>query len=129
MVYTTDETGQDQVVVQRFPGLGERIPISIEGGREPLWSSTGDEIFYRDGDRMMVVAVQTEPHFRADPPRELFRGAYLSPATVGGVQRTYDVAADGQHFLMLEPEDDDGGLELRVILNWSQELERLVPND
>lgn len=126
LAYVSDESGRPDVYVVRFPDLGERFPVSSEGGGEPLWSRRGGELFYRQGDGVMSVSVQTEPRFRASRPRELFQGPYLSRATAGGVTRTYDVAPDGNHFLMLELGDTLGQMELRVVLNWSQELKKLV---
>ena len=43
-------------------------------------------------------------------------------ATSGGVERTYDVAADGKGFLGLI-----SAAELRVVLNWFDELKTRVP--
>jgi serine/threonine-protein kinase len=122
IAYLSDESGQDEVYVDRFPELGQRVPISIGGGGEPLWSPRGDELFYRHDDRLMAVSVTTTPRLRPGRPRELFRGPYLSPVTKGGEGRTYDVAPDGESFLMLEVEDVENPMELRVILNWLDEL-------
>ena len=129
LAYVSDESGEDEIYVDRFPDLGKRVTVSVEGGREPLWSPKGDELFYRQEDRMMAVSVQTTPRFRPSRPRELFRGPFLSPATIGGITRTYDVAPDGEHFLMLEMGGGGGELELRVVLNWFEELKRLVPTE
>ncbi len=77
----------------------------------------------------MVVEVDTESTFSPNRPGELFTGSYISIVD-RGVSATYDVSPDGQHFAMIE-----GGTvrgiegELYVIVNWSGELERLVPAD
>ena len=78
MAYNSDESGQPEVYVQRYPELGEKVTISTGGGMEPLWSPEGDELFYRNltGDRMMVVAVATEPTLRVARPELLFEGRY-----------------------------------------------------
>jgi len=31
-----------------------------DGGGQPVWSPDGKELFYRSGDQMMVVSVQTD---------------------------------------------------------------------
>ena len=41
IAYNSNETGQFEVYVQRFPGLGDRQIISTDGGRQPLWSPSG----------------------------------------------------------------------------------------
>jgi hypothetical protein len=74
---------------------------------------------------MIVVAVETNPAFRAGPPRVLFSGPY--PRLVW-LDANFDVAADGQRFLMVrESEPTRSPREINIVQNWMQELERLVP--
>ena len=101
------------------------IPISRESGEEPIWSRSGDELFYRNKNKWMVVSITTEPDFVASPPKVLFEGPY---GQVGGL--SYDAAPDGQRFLVLLPEYDDSKVrELHVVTNWFEELRQLVPSE
>ena len=62
IAYDSNETGELEVYVQRFPGLGGKVTISTDGGSQPLWSPDGRELFYRGPRGMMVVPVlETEP--------------------------------------------------------------------
>jgi len=88
--------------VQAYPGASEKVTVSTDGGFEPVWSPDGRELFYRIGTRMMVVSIQTTPALRSSRPRQLFEGPYISGLTIAAIARTYDVAPDGQHFLMIE---------------------------
>jgi Tol biopolymer transport system component len=51
----TEAGREEQVYMQPYPGPGERVIVSQGGGREPIWSPTGKEIFCRsnDGQRML----------------------------------------------------------------------------
>ena len=109
------------------PGAGEKTTVSTDGGYEPEWSPDGRELFYRKGKRMMAVSIQTTPVFRSSRPRELFEGPYLSGADTAAIATTYDVAADGEHFLMIEGGEEEGGNQLHLVLNWFDELKRLAP--
>ena len=71
----------------------------------------------------MAVAVNTAPTFSADKPRLLFEGPYV----LSSLAASYDVSLDGQRFLMIKQEGQ--GSEINVILNWFEELERLVPTN
>jgi serine/threonine-protein kinase len=122
--YASNESGRREVSVRPFPGLGAAIPISTGGGRNPLWSRDGGELFYHDGDRVMAVEVETEPEFSAGPPRVLFRGEYYVERSVGA---GYDVSADGR-FLMVENPEGEASDRLVVHLNWFEELNRLCPS-
>jgi hypothetical protein len=124
IAYVSDETGQAEVYVQPFPGPGAKKLISNQGGREPKWSTDGNELFFRQENQMMVVAVSTEPAFTAGKPRQLFEGSYAR-LIAGG--HSYDVTPDGQRFLMIQREDDRSPPQLCVVVNWFEELKRLVP--
>jgi hypothetical protein len=56
----------------------------------------------------------------------LFQGDYAAPQ----VGRIFDVTADGQRFILIKDSEAVGGDEQRqilAVLNWFQELQRLVP--
>ena len=122
LAYTSDESGRREVYVRPFPGPGQKWPISQGGGQEPAWSPDGRELFYLSDDRMMVAAVETEPTFRTEPPRELFEGRFF-----GGGFRAYDLSLDGRRFLMIEEaEERPERLQIVVIPNWLEEVERIL---
>ena len=73
----------------------------------------------------MAVPVQTEPTFAVERPKTLFEGQYLAQRGYGSPN--YDVAPDGSRFLMIKPVEDTSVAELRVVLNWLEELKRRVP--
>ena len=88
--------GRNEVYVQQYPGPGGKWQISTEGGTEPVWSPKGNELFYRTGDQMMVVAINTQVTFSATTPRVLFEGQY-DPGL--SLRPNYDVTPDGQLFV------------------------------
>jgi serine/threonine-protein kinase len=47
MAYVSDASGRWEVYVQPYPGPGGVMPVSTEGGTEPLWAPSGRELFYR----------------------------------------------------------------------------------
>jgi serine/threonine-protein kinase len=133
IAYVSNETGTEQVYVVPYPGPGGKFQVSTDGGRQPRWSPAGNEIFYLNGPRMMGVDVETESRFDAGNPRVLFENAALvatGPANARAFQ--YAVAPDGQQFLMLWSSSGSGSgvfgqWQLRVVRNWFEELQRLVP--
>ena len=128
LAYVSDESGRFEIYVQPFPGPGRKLQISIEGGTEPLWAPNGRELFYRseNGQRMMAVDITTEPAFNAGKPRLLFEGRYDTRRTIG-YGANYDVTANGQRFVMIRGEEGQG--QINVVLNWFEELKRLVPTE
>ena len=125
VAFVSDASGRDEVLVTTFPEPGVTFTISVEGGEEPVWARDGNEIFYRWRDAMYAVAVETDPTFSPGVPTVLFRGAYNTNISHS---QNYDVGEDGR-FLMARSADTSSGRELVVVLNWSEELKRLVPTD
>ena len=93
LAYESNESGQEEIYVRPFPKMSDgRWQISSGGGNVALWARSGRELFYRNGDSMMSVSVQTTPTFSAGNPTKLFQGYYF------GLGCSYDVSVDGQRF-------------------------------
>jgi eukaryotic-like serine/threonine-protein kinase len=126
LAYQSDESGRNEIYIRPFPSPGGRWQISTEGGTEPLWARIGQELFYRNGDKMMAVTIETKPNFTAAKPKLLFKGNYV----VGpfSFRPNYDVSADGQRFLMVKAAEQQQAVsEIKLVLNWSEELKHLAP--
>jgi eukaryotic-like serine/threonine-protein kinase len=126
LAYISDESGRYEIYVQPYPGPGGKWQISTEGGTEPMWNPNGRELFYRSGDKMMVVELTTQPGFAAGTPRMLFEGPYVPTPTT---PPNYDISPDGQRFLMLKPSEsaESALTQIIVVQNWFEELKRRVP--
>ena len=128
LAYLSNRTGSDQVYVQPFPEGGSQIPISSGPGSEPMWSRDGRELFYRNGDQMWAVAIESGPDLRPGSPRLLFEAPYATDIVGLGVPN-YDVSPDGQHFLMVRSAAESEVSGFTVVLNWFEELKARVPTD
>jgi eukaryotic-like serine/threonine-protein kinase len=127
LAFMSLETTRSEIFVAALPGPGSRRQVSVEGGRQPLWSRDGRELVYRSGTRMVAVPVDTTTRgFSAGKPRVLFEGRYVTDG-LEVMRLDYDLAPDGR-FLMIKPgtgEQAPGGLH--VVMNWVDELTRRVP--
>jgi len=73
----------------------------------------------------MVVDVMTQPRFSIGTPRFLFQGKYVSSPTLNSA---YDVSLNGQRFLRIQPTEPEPPADrIHIVLNWFDELKRLVP--
>jgi hypothetical protein len=126
--YRSNDSGTWEVYVQTYPALDTRVPVSVGGGDEPIWSADSRSIFYRSGDRVMAVEIQRAPRLAASAPVELFSAAYRRGGAGRG--REYHVAPDGR-FLMLTPMPVENSTvdapPFVVVLNWTEELKQRVP--
>jgi Tol biopolymer transport system component len=125
LAYVSDESGQDEVYVRPFPGPGATLPISAEGGGNPIWSADGRELFYLRENQVVVVNITPDVSLQADKPQVLFEGQFIRDQCCG---TSYDISPDGQQFVMVQ-QDGTGPTQIHVVLNWFEELKRLVPTD
>ena len=128
MAIAANTTGRSEVVVRPFPNVDEgQWQISTNGGSEPRWSPDGRELFYRVGSAMMAVPVVDGPPPTWGSPAFLFEGPY---EVTFFYSTMYDVAPDGQRFVMIKPGTDmasaSPGSDLVVVEHWSEELNGLV---
>ncbi len=113
IAYTSDESGRQEVYLRPFPGPGGKTQISREGGTGALWAPDGRELFYANGEVMMVVDVVLEEPLQVSAPRALFEGDFAFER-VGN----YDIAPDGQSFVIVRTSGtNEGRREFRVITN------------
>ena len=122
LAYLSNESGKYELYATRFPSGEGKWQLSTEGGKGPVWSRDGREIFYTDGYRMMVVRVETEPTFSAGEPRQLFEYGF---DRAFGPTADYDVTPDGTRFLMFHrPHDDPPLREVSIVTNLAALLRR-----
>jgi serine/threonine-protein kinase len=130
LAYSSNESGRPEVYAMAYPGPGPKIQLSTEGGTDPVWRRDGRELYYRNGDRMIVVEVSSGRTLTASKPRMLWEGRYLagvgsSCGMAGPTSANYDVTADGQRFLMIEDKSENVECKLlHVVSNWSRELQK-----
>jgi serine/threonine-protein kinase len=122
-----------EIYVQPFPPTSAKYQISTGGGRNPLWSPDGKQLFYmqREGTgtmQIVLVDVQTQPSF-------VIRKT--TPLPIKGVigetgPRSYDITPDGKHFVVMLPKshadaDKAPSEQINVTLKWFEELKQRVP--
>ena len=130
LAYEANDSGRFEIYVRPFPDVtGGLWQVSTNGGTRPLWARNGQELFYLSPmNALMRVGVARGPTWAATAPTKLFEGRYGAAAFHYG--RTYDVSPDGRRFLMVKDygAGDPGAMPaMVVVLNWTEELKRLVP--
>ena len=117
--YTSHESGREEVYVQAFPGPGGKWQISTDGGSRPAWNPNGRELFYRSGEKMMAVAIETKPAFSAGSPKVLFEGRYWESG------HDYAVTAGGDRFVFIKETEQKGApTQINIVQNWFEEVKQ-----
>ena len=132
LVYESDESKRSEIYLSPFPDVKRaKTLVSVRGGTRPHWSATGRELFYYSNNRIMSVSVQAGANGTLTLGRaeSVVQGSYAIPLNVG---RHYDVWPDGKRFLLLKDAVEAGAAppappQINIVLNFLEELKRLVP--
>ena len=60
--YDSNETGVSEVYLTTFPARQGKWQVSRNGGIRPLWSRSGDRIFYANSDGLVEVPIERNPN-------------------------------------------------------------------
>lgn len=130
VAYSSNETGEHQIYVVRFPDGGGKRRITSGGGVTPVWRPDGSELYFRSPDGMlMAVAMDVEgDQAIADSPQELF-SLQTNPLQARNDRERYpefqwlsfDAAADGERFLVWRAETPAIPSPVHLIVNWRQQ--------
>jgi serine/threonine-protein kinase len=130
LAYETNDSGRFEISVRPFPDVDKgHWRVSTGGGTRPLWTPSGQELVYVSlTGALMSAKVSEGPAWAATIPTLLIMEGYFT--TPGNPGRTYDIASDGQRFLMIR---QDGAAQrsaespqVIVAQHWVAELKRLV---
>jgi Tol biopolymer transport system component len=126
VAYQTYQGGQSEVYVSPMDDARrERVKVSVDGGEKPIWSPTGEEIFYRSPtDSLMAASVVTEPRMQVRDVNALFRMGYANFGNVSS--REWDLSPVDGRFLLVRYPPRQGVAGVHVVLNWSRELLRAM---
>jgi serine/threonine-protein kinase len=131
MAFASDESGLYEVFVRPFPEAngGGKWQISSGGGKMPVWSRDGKNLFFEDLDnRIMVTGYAARgDSFTASKPKPWSGQQLATPID----DANFDVAPDGTTIEALVPppaaEEDKASLHVTFLLNFFDELRRRVP--
>jgi Tol biopolymer transport system component len=126
------------VYVQPFPATGARYQVPKEQATDidyhPVWAPSGTELFYTPNagsGQLSGVSVSTRPTLAFGNPFSFPAG--VAAARVSTQTRAYDILPDGRFVGLIpasQPESSDASrssVEMRVVLNWFEELKARVP--
>ena len=120
LAYLSNASGRPEVYVRGFPDSTWQTRISSDGARAFAWRADGRELFYVDpSGAFMAVSVSPGPSgsARAAVPTRLFQ---IDPRLF----RSFDVAADGQRFLVNIANPDAVFRTDEVVVDWTRRLRK-----
>ena len=120
LAYVSDESARWEIYVVPFPHGSGKWQISSAGGTWPLWSRSGNELFYRGMDNLISAQIsEKQGSLVIGKTQELFK----IESGRGGLGPMYDVSADGKKFVVSEQAGEDIA-PLTIVTNWPALLKK-----
>ena len=123
LVYTSNETTEDEVYVLRFPDLTDREKVSLNGGYDPKWGRNGDEVYYLTSEGDLVIRPFNLATGNIEEPQVVLRGNFRGVTHYSFFISNYDVTSDGNAFLVNVLTENAESPPLTVVVNWTSLLE------
>jgi serine/threonine protein kinase/Tol biopolymer transport system component len=124
LAYSSNESGRSEVYAQRFPGPGEKVQVSTDGGSNPVWSRDGKQLIFENAGTLWATEVLVSP-FRVGKSRVLYQGDIWDDAA----GPNYALAPGGKKIVVVQRIKDPDGGNLKVVVNWDEELQNLAGAD
>lgn len=128
IAYQSDEVGHHEVYIRRLDDLSDKRRISIGGGSQPVWNSNGIELFYTSNNSLVSASLSTNGTSEVER-RVLFELSSLTRPgeTTSKLITGYDYDSETKQFLFVIQKNIDPVSRVEVVVNWFEELNRLVP--
>ena len=127
LAYSSNETGSHEIYIRPMEDSGGRWQVSNGGGRVPRWSKSGDRLFFRQDDRVMVVDFAVNGSKVTIGRQEDFVTGIGETESMFEAADSFDVTADGSRLLMTLPDPSaDVAPRLGVVFGFLEELEALA---
>jgi serine/threonine-protein kinase len=118
LAYESNESGKVEVIIVPYPSRAGKWQISSGGGTNPIWSPSGDVLYFARGRMLYAATIHAGAGFDYSAPKVAL---VLPPdaSTLTGV------SADGKRFSMLTiPFDQLNTSELTLVTDWFQEVKQ-----
>jgi serine/threonine-protein kinase len=119
LAYISNESGRFEVYVRPMTVAGGRVQISTHGAIEPLWSPTGEELFYRADQKIMAARITWRDGAASVQREALFDDVFASNGTA---HAAYSVMPDGNHLVFGKSAGEEP--KTIIVLNWFEEVRR-----
>jgi serine/threonine-protein kinase len=127
LAYVSTASGHFRVVAKPFAAPGPIVQVSDDGHLEPVWSPDGHTLYYRpeDGRKIFAVSFEAASPPRIGAPTVVWEGDFDGYNIYG---RQWALSPNGRTAAVwLRPERLAKANQYIVVLNWFEELKRLIP--
>jgi Tol biopolymer transport system component len=125
IAYQSDESGQIEIYIRPFPGLGGKWQVSTKGGTRPRWRADGKELFFAGPDlKGLVVGITTKDNAVIVGAEQTLFPFGSSLSFFGNTRSLFDVTRDGQKFLVETLQGDDFDMPVTLVVNWLEEQKK-----
>jgi len=126
IAYASDESGQFEVYITRFPTGEGKWQVSTNGGDRPRWGRSGNSLYYQENNcDLMEVSVALEPALTLGTPTKVVDCA--DSGLSEGFGREFDVDVTAGRFIWAKSTVTAEGridVGITVVENWAAEFRK-----
>ncbi|MEX2234589.1 MAG: hypothetical protein WD824_20655 [Cyclobacteriaceae bacterium] len=112
LAFQSVESGRPEIYVMSFPSMENKRQVSVDGGTQPVWDSSGKFIYYLKDGFMIAHPVEIDNEFKKGKPQRLFATAASE----------FAVSPDGGKFYVKRLNSEKDYQPLHLVTNWFQEF-------
>jgi len=126
LAYSSDESGNYEIYIARFPDGGGKWQVSTDGGTRPRWGASGNSLYYQENNcDIAEVSVAYDPALTLGTPAIVLSCSDLG--LFGGFGREFAIHPDEDRFLFsrsaVSLEENRIDVGITVVENWSNEFQ------
>ena len=126
IAYASDESGNFDVYITRFPGGEGKWQISTNGGNRPRWGRSGKSLYYQETNcDLMEVSVSLLPALTLGTPKKVVDCSELG--LYEGFGREYDIDINEDRFVWNKSAVAAQGridVGITIVENWAREFSK-----
>lgn len=123
IAFVAGDSGTPQVYVASFPSLSQSHKISVESGREPMWSADGNSIYYWENRQFQKIIFVNGIGGEFSQPQTITEGIYVSSTSTW--RPRYDIHPNGKRFVIIKRGPEELGI---TKFNWVPDISNIITN-
>jgi Tol biopolymer transport system component len=124
VAYVSDESGEEEIYLTRFPSGQGRWQLSAGGGQWPRWNRRGDRLYYAKGEDIVAVEVSLEASPSIGTQRVVCSRPPIGVPVIAGYAAGFDVSDDEERLVFFrDPKESSAKHEVVVVQSWFAEFE------
>jgi serine/threonine protein kinase len=123
--YISNQSGEDQIYLRRFPDALNPMQVSVKGGYQPFWNPSGDTLYWVTDSSLIAVGVEWNNNIpKLGIPQNIINnlGYTLNLGSWDSQNVRIPVSPDGKTLIIMQKVNNEKTNRLLLVKNWFKEF-------